>query len=49
MFYPPKDALGFMTGAEMSKTLVFVRTSCVEQNLMGVKVKSKDAVGIALG
>jgi hypothetical protein len=49
MFYPPKDALVFVTGTEMSKISVFVRTSCVEQNLMGVKVKSKDAVGIAPG
>ena len=26
-----------MTGTDMSKTLVFVRTSCVEHNLPGVK------------
>ncbi|HEY2136497.1 MAG TPA: putative urea ABC transporter substrate-binding protein [Xanthobacteraceae bacterium] len=48
MFYTPKDALGFMTGAEMAKIMDLVRTFCFEHNLLGDKVKSKDAVGIAL-
>jgi NitT/TauT family transport system substrate-binding protein len=48
MFYTPKDALGFMTGAEMSKIMDLVRTFCFEHNLLGEKVKSKDAVGIEL-
>ena len=48
MFYTPKDALGFMTGTEMSKTMDLVRTFCFEHNLLGEKVKSKDAVGIEL-
>ncbi len=48
MFYTPKDALTFMTGAEMSKIMDLVRTFCFEHNLLGEKVKSKDAVGIEL-
>src|SRR4029077_8446526 len=48
MFYTPKDALGFMGGGEMSKIMDLVRTFCFEHNLLGEKVKSKDAVGIAL-
>jgi NitT/TauT family transport system substrate-binding protein len=48
MFYTPKDALGFMTGAEMQKIMDLVRTFCFEHNLLGEKVKSKDAVGIEL-
>jgi len=48
MFYTPKDALGFMTGAEMAKIMDLVRTFCFEHNLLGEKVKSKDAVGIEL-
>jgi len=48
MFYTPKDALTFMTGAELSKIMDLVRTFCFEHNLLGEKVKSKDAVGIEL-
>jgi NitT/TauT family transport system substrate-binding protein len=48
MFYTPKDALTFMTGAEMSKIMDLVRTFCFDHNLLGEKVKSKDAVGIEL-
>ena len=48
MFYTPKDALGFMTGGEMSKAMDLVRTFCFDHNLLGEKVKSKDAVGIEL-
>jgi NitT/TauT family transport system substrate-binding protein len=48
MFYTPKDALGFMTGSEMAKVMDSVRTFCFEHNLLGEKVKSKDAIGIAM-
>jgi len=48
MFYTPKDALTFMTGPELSKIMDSVRTFCFEHNLLGEKVKSKDAVGIEL-
>jgi NitT/TauT family transport system substrate-binding protein len=48
MFYTPKDALGFMTGAEMAKIMELVRSFCFEHNLLGDNVKSKDAVGIEL-
>jgi len=46
MFYTPKDALVFMAGPEMSKVMDLVRTFCFEHNLLGEKVKSKDAIGI---
>ena len=46
MFYTPKDALVFMAGPEMSKIMDLVRTFCFEHNLLGEKVKSKDAIGI---
>jgi NitT/TauT family transport system substrate-binding protein len=46
MFYTPKDALVFMGGPEMSKVMDLVRTFCFEHNLLGEKVKSKDAIGI---
>jgi NitT/TauT family transport system substrate-binding protein len=48
MFYTPKDALGFMGGPELPKIMDLVRTFCFEHNLLGEKVKSKDAVGIAM-
>src|SRR5262252_73641 len=48
MFYTPKDALTFMTGPDLSKIMDSVRTFCFEHNLLGEKVKSKDAVGIEL-
>src|SRR3979490_2921772 len=46
MFYTPKDAITFVNGAEMSKVMDLVRTFCFEHNLLGEKVKSKDAIGI---
>jgi len=48
MFYTPKEALGFMTGPDMAKVMDLVRTFCFEHNLLGEKVKSKDAIGIAM-
>src|SRR5712671_1461868 len=48
MFYTPKDALVFMAGPEMSKVMDLVRTFCFEHNLLGEKVKSKDAIGIEI-
>ena len=46
MYYTPKDALTFMNGPELPKIMDLVRTFCFEHNLLGEKVKSKDAVGI---
>ena len=48
MFYTAKDALGFMSGSEMSKTMDLVRTFSFEHNLLGEKVKSKDVIGISM-
>jgi NitT/TauT family transport system substrate-binding protein len=48
MFYTPKDALGFMSSPDMSKIMDLVRTFSFEHNLLGEKVKSKDAIGIAM-
>ena len=48
MFYTPKEALGFMAGPDMAKVMDLVRTFCFEHNLLGEKVKSKDAIGIAM-
>ena len=51
MFYTPKEALAFMAGPDMAKTMDLVRTFCFEHNLLGEKVKSqgrdrhRDAVG----
>jgi NitT/TauT family transport system substrate-binding protein len=47
MFYTPKDAVGFSTRGDLSKTMDLVRTFCFEHNLLGEGVKSKDAIGIA--
>ena len=48
MFYTPKDALAFMTEAELPKIMDLVRSFCFEHNLLGEHVKSKDAIGIAM-
>ena len=48
MFYTPKDALAFTTGADLPKIMDLVRTFCFEHNLLGDNVKSKDAVGITM-
>jgi NitT/TauT family transport system substrate-binding protein len=48
MFYTPKDALAFMSSPDMSKIMDLVRTFSFEHNLLGEKVKSKDAIGIAM-
>jgi NitT/TauT family transport system substrate-binding protein len=47
MFYTPKEAVGFTTGADLAKVMDLVRTFCFEHNLLGEGVKSKDAIGIA--
>jgi NitT/TauT family transport system substrate-binding protein len=36
-----------MSGAELPKIMDHVRTFCFDHNLLGEKVKSKDAVGIS--
>lgn len=46
MYYTPKDAIAFMGSPELPKIMDLVRTFCFEHNLLGEKVKSKDAVGI---
>ena len=46
MFYTAKDALAFTTEADLPKIMDLVRSFCFEHNLLGEKVKSKDAVGI---
>jgi NitT/TauT family transport system substrate-binding protein len=49
MYYEPKDGVGFMSGAELPKIMDLVRGFCFEHNLLGEKVKSKDAIGIQIG
>jgi len=49
MFYTPKDAVAFATGADLTKTMELVRTFCFDHKLLGEGVKTKDAVGIAVG
>jgi len=46
MYYTPKEAVAFMTGAELPKIMDQVRGFCFEHNLLGENVKSKDQVGI---
>jgi NitT/TauT family transport system substrate-binding protein len=46
MFYTPKDALAFTTGAELPKIMDLVRTFSFEHNLLGENVASPDVVGI---
>jgi NitT/TauT family transport system substrate-binding protein len=46
MYYTAKDGAAFMTGGELPKIMDQVRGFCFEHNLLGEKVKSKDAVGI---
>ncbi len=48
MYYTPAEALAFMTGPELPKIMDLVRTFCFEHNLLGEKVKSKDAIGIPM-
>ncbi|GAC1332042.1 MAG: putative urea ABC transporter substrate-binding protein [Bradyrhizobium sp.] len=45
-YYTPKDGAAFMTGAELPRIMDQVRGFCFEHNLLGEKVKSKDAIGI---
>ena len=47
MFYTPKEAVAFTTGADLAKTMDLVRTFSFEHKLLGDGVKSKDAIGIA--
>jgi NitT/TauT family transport system substrate-binding protein len=46
MYYEPKDGAAFMTGPELPRIMDLVRSFCFEHNLLGEKVKSKDAIGI---
>jgi len=46
MYYEPKEGAAFMSGPELPKIMDLVRGFCFEHNLLGEKVKSKDAVGI---
>jgi len=46
MYYEPKDGAAFMSGPELPKIMNLVRGFCFEHNLLGEKVKSKDAIGI---
>jgi NitT/TauT family transport system substrate-binding protein len=48
LYSTPKDAVAFMAGPEMPKIMDLVRTFCFDHNLLGEKVKSKDAVGIQM-
>ena len=48
LYTTPKDAVGFMAGGDMPKIMDLVRTFCFEHNLLGEKVKSKDAIGIEM-
>jgi NitT/TauT family transport system substrate-binding protein len=48
MFYTPNDALAFMSSPDMPKIMDLVRTFSFEHNLLGEKVKSKDAIGISM-
>jgi NitT/TauT family transport system substrate-binding protein len=49
MFYTPKDAVGFTTGGDLTKTMELVRSFCFDHKLLGEGVKTKDAVGIMVG
>ena len=46
MYYDPKDAASFVSGPDLVKSIDLVRGFCFEHNLLGEKVKSKDAIGI---
>ena len=46
MYYEPKDGAAFMAGPELPRIMNLVRGFCFEHNLLGEKVKSKDAIGI---
>lgn len=48
MFYTPRDALAFTNGSELPKIMDLVRSFCFEHNLLGERIKSKDAIGIAM-
>jgi len=47
MFYTPKEAVEFTTGADLMKTMELVRTFSFDHKLLGDNVKNKDAIGIA--
>jgi NitT/TauT family transport system substrate-binding protein len=46
MYYEPKDAAAFVNGPDLVRIMDLVRGFSFEHNLLGEKVKSKDAVGI---
>src|SRR6202035_2573871 len=43
MYYEPKDAASFVTGPDLVKSMDLVRSFSFEHNLLGEKIKSKDA------
>jgi NitT/TauT family transport system substrate-binding protein len=46
MFYTPKEAVTFTSGADLLKTMELVRTFSFDHKLLGDNVKTKDAIGI---
>lgn len=48
MYYAPAEAAAVMNSPTMPKIMDLVRTFCFEHNLLGEKVKSKDAIGIQM-
>jgi len=47
MFYKASDAVTFTTGAQLKKTMEYVRTFSFGKKLFGQRARSKDFVGIA--
>jgi len=48
MFYKAADAVAFVTGPQLKKTMEYVRTFSYDKKLFGQRARSKDFVGIAL-
>lgn len=47
MFYKPADAVAFTTGAQLPKTMDYVRSFSFSKGLFGQRARNKDFVGIA--
>jgi NitT/TauT family transport system substrate-binding protein len=47
MFYKPADAVAFVTGPQLVKTMDYVRGFSHSKGLLGQRARNKDAVGIA--
>lgn len=47
MFYKPADAVAFATGAQLPKTMDYVRSFSFSKGLFGQRARNKDYVGIA--